>query len=221
MALSAILPVSLAAQETAGAMLRGSGSGVFVNGSPAPPSIALFRGDFIETSKDAVARLEITGSTADIAPQTIVQFDGDELVLDHGGLSVDSSRGLRVRVGCITVVPVNDAMRTHYEVADENSHLTVSSLTSDTFIDAHSKDRKQVKESARSQRTIVREGEQKSREDRCGPGYADGSTPAAKGALLNSAWARILGGGAITALTCWALCFQNSNPISPSKPGSQ
>ena len=29
---------------------------------------------------------------------TIGQFEGDELVLDHGGLQLNTSRGMRVRV---------------------------------------------------------------------------------------------------------------------------
>jgi hypothetical protein len=213
--------VSLAAQEIAGAMLRSSSSGVSVNHNSAPASIALFRGDFIETNKQGVARIEMTGSTVEIGPQAVVQFDGDELILEHGGLSVDSSRGLRVRVGCITVVPVNDAMRTRYDVADDNGQVTVSSLLSDTYIDAQSKNRKQVKQTERSQRLIVRQGEQKSREDKCGGGYINGSPPPGIGPLLNSMWARAVATGAVGALTCWALCFQSPDPISPSKPGKQ
>jgi hypothetical protein len=202
-------------------MLRSSSSGVFVNNNSSPSSIALFRGDFIETNKEGVARIEMAGSTVEIGPQTMVQFDGDELVLDHGRLAVDSSRGLRVRVGCITVVPVNDAVRTHYDVADENGQVTVSSLVSDTYIDAKSNNRKQVKQTERSQRSIVRQGEQKSREDKCGGGYVDGSPPPGIGPLLNSMWARAAAVGAVGALTCWALCFQSPDPISPSKPGKQ
>lgn len=214
-----ILPVSLTAQETAGAMLRSSSSGVSVNHNSAPSSIALFRGDFIETNKQGVARIEMAGSTVDIGPETVVQFDGDEVVLDHGRLAVDSSRGLRVRVGCITVVPVNDAMRTHYDVADDNGQVTVSSLVSDTYIDAQSKNRKQVKQTERSQRLIVRQGEQKSREDKCVAGVLNGSaTPPFTPPLLDSLWAKGLGGAGIVVLTCWALCFQDPSPISPWKP---
>jgi hypothetical protein len=105
--MAVVLPVSLAADETAAAMLRSSGSGVLVNRNPAPTSIALFPNDLIETPKNAVARIEVRGSTADINADTVVQFDGDELVLDHGSLSVSSTQGLRVRVGCLTVTPVN------------------------------------------------------------------------------------------------------------------
>jgi hypothetical protein len=110
-----ILPVSLAADETAAAMLRSSGSGVVVNRNPAPTSIALFPNDLIETPKNAVARIEVSGSTADINADTVEQFDGDELVLDHGSLSVSTTQGLRVRVGCLTVTPVNLSQWTRYQ----------------------------------------------------------------------------------------------------------
>jgi hypothetical protein len=217
LALLGILPVSLTAQESAAAMLRNSGSGVYVNGNPVPVSIALFPHDMIETNKDGVARIEFAGSTVDIAPQTMVEFDSDQIVLDHGGVSVDTSRGLRVRVGCVTVVPVSDMVRTHYQVVDDNGNVTDSSLTSDTYLDAQSKNPKTLKQSERPRREIVREGEQKSREDKCGGGYKNGSPPHATGPWLNSPWA-IPFWVIPPALTCWVLCFHDSNPVSPSKP---
>jgi hypothetical protein len=203
-------------------MLRNSGSGVLVNNNPAPAAIALYRDDSIETSKEAVARIELTGSSADIGPGTMVEFEGDELVLDHGGLSVDTGRGLRVRVGCLTVVPVNDAIWTHFEVADVNGKVTVTAVKSDVYIDARSGSRKDIngtKNPERSTRSIVRETEQQTRDERCVPGAFDGQgTPPYTGPLLNSVWARAAGGGAIAVLTCWALCFHNSDPVSPSHP---
>jgi hypothetical protein len=74
-------------QENAAALLRSSGAGVLVNENPSPESIALFPDDLIETPKRIVARLEITGSAADISPETMVQFETDELALDHHSVS--------------------------------------------------------------------------------------------------------------------------------------
>ena len=71
----AILPVSLPADDATAAMLRSNGVGVRVNENPAPASIALFADDLIETQKSAVARIEASGSTADINPETMVQFE--------------------------------------------------------------------------------------------------------------------------------------------------
>ena len=144
------LPVSLWAQDSAAAVLRSNGVGVLVNQNSAPASMALFRDDLVETQKKAVARIEFSGSTADISPETMVQFEGDELVLDHGSLSVNTSRGLRVRVGCVTVTPVNNAEWTHYDVYDLNGKVTASALKSDVYIDSRSNKTRQAKQSTQS-----------------------------------------------------------------------
>jgi hypothetical protein len=117
-------------------MLRSNGVGVLVNKSPAPASIALFSDDFVETQKNAaLARIDISGSAADINAETVVQFEGNELVLDHGSLSVNTSRGMTVRVGCLTITPANNAEWTHYDVADLNGKVNVSALKNDVNID--------------------------------------------------------------------------------------
>jgi hypothetical protein len=213
----AILPVSLFGQDNA-AMLRSNGVGVSVNKASVPASIALFPKDLVETQKQSVARLEATGSSADISPETIVQFDGDELVLDHGSLSVNTSRGLRVRVGCLTVTPVNDAEWTHYDVTDLDGKVTVSALKLDVYINARSRNPQQAKQSSHSNRVIVREGERKSREEKCGAAYLDNIDGiAAKGAILNSPWAVGAGAIGVGVLMCFGLCHDD-DPMSPTKP---
>ena len=219
-ALAILLPVSMAAQEAAGAMLRDNG-GVLLNRNPAPPANAVYRNDLIETQKAALARIEMTGSSADINPETVVQFEDDELVLDHGSLSVNTSHGVRVRVGCLTVQPVNPNDWTQYEVADVDGKVTVSARKSDVYIEVRSKNLQEIKqstESGKSNRSIVREGEQKSRDEKCAAGDQWQSSLGGPGAILNSRWAvgagAILVGGAI----CWALCFHGDEPISPSTP---
>jgi len=197
-------------------MLRSSG-GVLVNKNPAPSSIALFRDDLIETPKDVVARIELSGSTADVSDETMLQFEGDELVLDHGTVSVNTSRVLPVRVGCVTVTPVN-ADWTHYDVADINGRITVSALKQDVYIDVNSSDARQAKQPEHSNRVIVHEGEQKTREEKCGaPIIKDSGHLAGRGAIMNSPWARGAGMVAIGVLTCFALCHSD-DPVSPDKP---
>lgn len=210
-----ILPVSLLADDTA-AMLRSNG-GVLVNRSPAAASVALFRDDLVETPKDVVARIEVSGSTADISPETMIQFEGDELVLDHGTVSVNTSRALRVRVGCITVAPVNTDW-THYDVTDVNGKVTVSALKSDVYIDAHSGKEQEAKEPSRSNRTIVREGEQKSREEKCGAApFKESGRVAARGAIMNSPYVKWTAVGVIGGIACLGLCHDD-DPVSPTKP---
>lgn len=63
-----LLPLSISAQEAAGVILYSTGSGVFVNESAAPASIAVFPNDVIKTGKNGVGRLQLTGSDAEINP---------------------------------------------------------------------------------------------------------------------------------------------------------
>lgn len=213
-----ILPVSALADDVTAAILRNSGIGVLVNNNPAPVSVALFPDDLIETQKDAVARIEVTGSAAEITAESVVQFEGDELVLEHGGVSVYTARGLRVRVGCLTMTPVNPSIETQYEVIDREGRVTVHATKSDVYIDARSKNPKDVKKQTQSSRDIVREGEQQSREEKCGGAYNMANrAPGGIGALINSPYAIWTGAAGIGVLTCWVLC-RTDNPASPAKP---
>lgn len=215
--LIAILPVSLLADDTGAAILR-SNPGVLLNKNPAPVSSALFPDDLVETPQKSVARIEATGSTADISPDTIVQFEGDELVLEHGSLSVSTTRQLRVRVGCLTVTPVN-ADWTQYEVSDIDGKVEVSAVKDDVYIDARSSNPQNARRSHLSERTLVREGERKSRDEMCGAAapVSSGSPIAAKGAILNSPYVKWSAIGVIGVLTCYALC-QSDDALSPSHP---
>jgi hypothetical protein len=210
------LPVSLAADETAAAILRSIGSGVLVNSNPAPTSMALFANDLVETPQNAVARIELSGSTADINADTVVQFQGDELVLDHGSVSVSTTRGMRVQVGCLTVTPVNLSQWTQYNVSDVDGKVTVNAAKSDVYIDRRAKKAQESKNPSRSTRDIVRVSEQKSREEKCGAAFVRGDNVAGLGAVMNSMWAKIVAGGAVGAVVCLGLCHDD-DPASPSK----
>jgi hypothetical protein len=210
-----ILPFSLLADDT-GAMLRSSGS-VLVNKTTAPASVALFRDDLIETQKEGSARIEATGSIAEIHPETVVQFEGDELVLDHGSVSVNTSHVLRVRVGCVTVTPVN-ADWTHYDVVDNDGKITVSALKNDVYIDAKSNNPQEAKQPTHSNRTLVKESETKSREEKCGAAPIKWSSVyAGRGAILNSPWAIGTGAVIVGTIACLGLCHDD-DPVSPAKP---
>ena len=214
-----VLPVSLLAQDNAAAILRSNGIGVIVNGNPALPSVALFPDDFIETQKTAVARIEVSGSTADLSAETVVQFDVDELVLDHGALSVNTSRGMRVRVGCVTITPVNNTEWTQYDVLDRDGKVTVSALKNDVYIDVRSRNEQQAGPSSHSNRDIVREGERKSRDEKCGGAYMPASAaPPGVGAILSSPWAIGAAVGGVGVIVCLGLLCRNDDPVSPTKP---
>ena len=209
-----ILPVSLLADDTA-AMLRSSG-GVLVNKNSAPASSALFPDDLVETPQNVIARIEASGSTVDVGAETRIQFESDELALDHGTLSVNTSRSLRVRVGCVVVIPVNDAW-TQYDVTGKDGKVTVSALKSDVYIESRAAIPALGKPNPHSDRVTVREGERKSREEKCGAPIKESSKYPAAGPLLNSLPVRLTGIAVISVVLCWALC-RSDDPISPSDP---
>jgi hypothetical protein len=215
--MAVVLPVSLFADDVSGALLRSNGTGILVNKSIASPSLAIFLNDLIETQKDAVARIEMAGSTADIHPETMVQFESDELVLDHGSLSVNTMRGMRVRVGCLTVTPVNFSDWTQFDVIDVDGKVTVNALKSDVYINARSRNPKEVKKPARSTLDLVRESEQKSREERCGGAYRKSDRWPALGAIMNSTPAKVTAEAMVGVAACIAIC-RHDDPISPHKP---
>lgn len=214
-----VVPVSLFAQDAAGAMLQSNGVGVMVNRYPAAASMALFSNDLVETQKNAAARIVVEGSTADVNPETMLEFDNDELVLDHGSLSVHTTRGLRVRVGCLTVTPVNPADWTQYDIIDIDGKVTVKADQNDVYIDLRSKNPQQMKQPEHSGRDLVRQGEQKSREEKCAGAYLN--TPRAMpglGAALNSPYALGAGVAGIGVALCLGLICHDDDPISPAKP---
>ncbi len=211
----AILPDSLLADDSAAAILHSTG-GVLLNRNLAPPSSALFPDDLVQTAAHSEATINSAGSTVMVNPDTLVQFEGSELHLDHGTLQVSTSRQLRVRVGCLTVVPVNPAW-TQYDVIDVDGRVTVAARTSDVNIEARGMRLTQGAKGERVQRVTVREGEQQTREENCAAATQAPAYVAGKGAILNSPWVKWPAIGAIGVATCLVLC-RSDDPISPTRP---
>jgi len=209
-----VAPASLIAQGTGAALLHSDG-GTWLNGDPAPASIAIFPDAFIQTQKGYTAKIDADGSTVLVQPETVVQFEGDELVLDHGGLQLDTAREMKVRVNCITVIPLT-ADRTQYDVTDVDGKVKVVAYKNDVKIHYGGAVTRRSKEGASSD-VIVREGEQASRDERCGALIKTAGAIDAHGAILNSPWAIGAAVVGVGVLTCLGLCH-GDDPVSPSKP---
>lgn len=172
--ISAILPLTSAAQalpeKSGGAILHTEGLGVWVNGYEAHDSSAVFAGDVIETKPGATANLTLEGSTVLIAPESVSKFQGDLLELDHGGVSVTTSRSFKVKVNCIVVVPVLNEW-TQYAVTDLNRTVQVEARKLDVNVEHERGLGKEQPTTDASQHASVHEGEQKSynETDVCGP----------------------------------------------------
>lgn len=217
--LVAFLPVSLAADESAVAVLRSVSGTVLVNQSASPASIAVFRGDTIETRPDSSAWMEYRGSTVEIDAETIIRLEDGEIILDHGSVTVTSFQQLRVHVGCVTAIPVN-AEKTIYFVTDRDSRVTVNAQEKDVNLDSNSSNLKHASHPESAVHEVVHQGEKKSRDEHCGGGDLKGASSGASGGVLNS-WPAVASGMVfVTAGTlCVLLCF-NDQPPSPHTPSN-
>jgi hypothetical protein len=210
-----VAPALLWAQEPEAAMLHDPG-GVFLNGTPAPASSAVFPNDVLQTQAQSEATLDANGTTVAIKSDTVVQFQGNQLDLDHGTLLVSSSRGMRVRVGCITVIPATTQW-TQYDVIDVDGRVRVAAHKNDVNIDRRGMVPPQKAPEGASLRNVVREGEEKIYEEKCAaPGQK--APYSARGAILNSPWAKAGGRVLVGVPTCWALCWRDDDPVSPYRP---
>ena len=197
-------------EKPGGAILHTQG-GVWVNGYEAHDSSAVFPGDVIETKPDSSANLSLDGSTVLIAPESVSKFQDDLLELDHGGVSVVTSKSFKVRVNCILVVPVMNEW-TQYVVTDLSGTVQVAARKLDVNVERGRG--KEVPESQPSQESAsVHEGEQKGYDESkvCGPG----ARPTSSWGGISPKW--IAAGAAGAGILIWLL-IHGGNPKTPASP---
>ena len=76
-----------------------------LNGSAITRSSAIFSGDLVQTSADSVANINATGSTVLVLNDSLVQYEGRAVKLEHGGVTISTSKLLATRAGGVTVSP--------------------------------------------------------------------------------------------------------------------
>ncbi|MFZ0732844.1 MAG: hypothetical protein WAM79_11015 [Candidatus Sulfotelmatobacter sp.] len=216
-----IVPSSLLGQTTLGqtsdtgsaAILHTQG-GVWVNGYEARDSSAVFSGDLIETKKGFSGSLSLDGASVILAPESLAKLGTNFLELDHGTVSVGTSKRFEVHINCMRVVPVIGEW-TQYEVADVNRTIQVAARKDDVNVD-HAMTRKTAGTTESEQHASVHEGEQHNYDESELCGAPPGPTQAAG---LNAKWIGIGGAAVGGAVLCALLCRGSSSPkpvISPS-----
>jgi hypothetical protein len=203
-----IFPAALfAAEPSPAAMLYAHGT-TMLNGSTVPRSSALFSGDLVQTNADSVANINATGSTVLILNNSLVQYEGDAVKLEHGGVTVSTSKLLATHVGGVTVTPTAGVW-TEFEVRDVDGRVQIAARKGDLTIS----DRTGIATLAQGQQTTRDESEpQQSRRKQ---GRDEGAAPVAVGGVvLNSPLVVGIGLGAVVGLGAWALA-QGDEPASP------
>jgi hypothetical protein len=211
-----LLPYSLLfAADSNPAMLYTSGT-TWVNGAHLPrPSAAIFAGDLLQTRSDSVANINAKGSTITVLSDSLVQFQGASLRIEHGGVTVSTSAGVAATAGDVKVTPASNSW-TEFNVSDVDGTVHIAARKGDLTIsdDSGVATLAQGQETTRDEgsTTDTDKGNKKKTKKR-----ASGAAPGATGGILNSPTAVGVGAGVIGGVGVWLL-INNNNPASPSAP---
>ena len=206
-----LFPYSLFAADSSAAMLYTNGP-AWINGAHVPRnSSAIFLGDLLQTRSDTVANINQPGSRVMVLADSLVKFEGTSVEIDHGGVSVSTSKGMTTTAGEVKVAPASDAW-TEFNVSDVDGTVRIAAKKGDLLVS----DGKETVTLAQGQETTRDESSDTSGKNKKKKG-AGAAVPGAQGGILNSPWTIGIAGGAVVGLTTWVL-LQDSNPASPAKP---
>ena len=214
-------PASMVAADSSAAMLYTRGT-AYVNGSHVPGSSAIFSGDLLQTPANAMAHINEPGSSITVLGDSLVQFGSQAVKIEHGGITVSTSKSVATTAGDVRITPASNAW-TEFNVSDVDGTVHIAATKGDlTIFDGNNT-------------TTLPQGQQTTRDETAqtpdqngsdnntskkkskNKKRATGATPAAGGGLLDSPVAIGIAGGAVGGLTAWVL-IHNDNPASPSTP---
>jgi|SRR5277367_885421 len=209
-------PSSLLAADSSAAMLYANGA-AWVNGSHAPNSSAIFSGDMVQTRSDSAASINAPGSSITVLADSMVQFEGATLKVEHGGVTVSTSKELAASAGDVIVAPASPAW-TEFNMTDVDGTVRISARKGDVKItdDKGTVLLAQGQETTRNDQSDQSDGSDGKKKNKKGNSNS-GAAPAAGGGILNSPVALGVGAAAIVGVTAWVL-IRNDNPVSPDKP---
>jgi hypothetical protein len=209
-----VWPASLFAADSGAAMLYADGA-AWLNGSHVPESSAIFAGDLVQTRSDSAANIHAPGSSITVLGDSLVKFEGVSLKVEHGGVSVSTSRGVVTIAGGVRVAP-RSAAWTEFNVTDINGTVRIAARKGDLDVtDNHGTvPLAQGQETTRDDQADQGDGKNKKNSNQK---QSTGAVPAAGGGILNSPLAVGLGAAAVGGVFSWVL-LQGSAPASPSQP---
>ncbi len=201
-----LFPAQVMAGETASAMLYTTGS-AWVNGSEVPKSAAVFSGDMLQTRPDSTASIQTNGSSVMVMANSLVEFEGPAVEIEHGGVRVTTSHGLAAHAGDVTIKPAGNSW-TEFQVVDVNGQVQIAANKGDVTV----QDDKGT--------TTVTQGQQTTRDDTNGSKKRrrqSGAATAAKGGIMSSKAAIVTGAAVIGGGAAWVwLDHGGEGPVSPS-----
>jgi hypothetical protein len=213
-----IFPAALFAAEQPAAMLYSHGTAL-LNGNSISRSSAIFTGDLVQTNAGSVANINAVGSSILVLNDSLVQYEDGSLKLEHGGLTVSTSKLLRARAGDVTVSPTASVW-TEFEVRDLDGRVKIAArkgdltISDDTGTTTLAQGQETTRDESQSQDdSQARKGGKKKK----GAGPAPAAEPGAAGGVLNSPIAVGIAGGIALGGAAWVLSH-GDDPVSPAKP---
>ncbi len=213
-----VVPGSLMAADSGAAMLYADGA-AWLNGSHVPKSSAIFSGDLVQTRSDSAANIHAPGSSVTILGDSLVEFEGASLKVEHGGVSVATSKAMATTAGDVRVSPTSNAW-TEFNVTDVDGTVRIAARKGDLTItdDNGTATLQQGQETTRDEQSDQSDqSSQTGNKKKNNKKPVGGAAPAAGGGMLNSPIAVGVGGAAILGVTIWVL-LQGNAPVSPAEP---
>jgi len=208
-----IFPGCLFAADSGAAMIYSTGA-AWVNGSHVPNSSAVFAGDLVQTRSDSAANINSPGLSITVLADSLVQFEGSSLKVEHGGVAISTSKGVKASAGDVVVAPASNGW-TEFNMTDVNGTVKIAARKGDLSVtdDSGTVTLAQGQETTRDDQSDQSDNKKKKNNKKQGTGAA----PAAGGGVLDSPLAIGIGAAAVGGVTAWVL-IHNDNPVSPSQP---
>jgi hypothetical protein len=206
-----IFPAALFATDQPAAMLYSHGTAM-LNGDSIARSSAIFSGDLVQTNADSAANINASGSIILVLNDSIVRYQGNAVKLEHGRVTVSTSKLLATRAGDVTVSPAASVW-TEFEVKDVDGTVQIAARKGDLTISDDAGTTTLVQGQQTTRDDSQSQDDNKKKKKKRG---ATGTSPAAKGPILDSPWVIGIGGAAVAGGTAWIL-IRGDEPASPSK----
>jgi hypothetical protein len=212
-----IFPAALFAADQPAAMLYSHGTAL-LNGNSIARSSAIFSGDLVQTNADSVANINATGSSVLVLNDSLVQYEGSTVRLEHGGVTISTSKSLSTSAGDVTVSPTASAW-TEFDVRDVDGRVQIAARKGDLTISDDSgtttlaQGQQTTRDESQSQTDNKTDTDNKKKRKK----RVAGAVPGAGGGVFNSPVALGIGAGIIVGGTAWVLS-RSDNPVSPVKP---
>jgi hypothetical protein len=142
---------------------------------------------------------------------SLVKYQGNAVELEHGGVTISTSKLLATRAGDVTVSPATGVW-TEFDVRDVDGRVLIAARTGDLTIS----DDTGTSTLAQGQQTTRDESQPQDENKKKKKKRGAGAAPGGGGGALSSPVAIAIAGGLIVGGAAYVL-VQNAPPVSPAQ----